>query len=286
MGLYVPVGSDFRWQLSNEQNIRPTAAHGNLLTANATANTMGAWTQIFSGAQVVNDVYGIQINFNSAGANNTIRNFLVNVGVDNTAGTAYDIKIPYLLASSASPYTTNGGGVWYYFPLYIRAGSSIGMQVQGSTGSTTCYSYVTLFGQPRRPDGIRTGSKVIAFGQNIANSRGTAITMGTTAEGAWTQLGTATTERLWWWQIGYACNDSSMSAAAIHMDLGAGNATNKKLLVEDAVVMTNTTEQISNLPVAVGSGGQVAVGDIIYGRAQSSTTADTTPTLMAWGLGG
>ena len=286
MGLYVPIGSDFRWQLSNEQGVRPTAAHGTLLTANATANTMSAWTQIFTAAQVVNDVYGVQINFNNGASNNQIRNFLVNFGVDNTGGTAYDIKIPYLLASNASPYTSNGSGIWYYFPLFIRAGSSIAMQMQGSTGATTTNAYVTLFGQPRRPDAIRTGSKVISFGESIAASRGTAITMGTTAEGAWTQLGTAITQRLWWWQLGYASNDSSMSAASIHLDLSAGNAANKKLLVEDAVVTTNTSEQISNLPVAVGSGGQVAIGDIIYGRAQSSGSADTTPNMMAWGLGG
>jgi hypothetical protein len=286
MGLLVPIGQDFRWQLSNEQGVRPAAPQGDLLTANATANTMGAWTQIFTAAEVINDVYGILINFNGAGQNNQIRNFLVDVGVDNTGGTNYDIKIPFLMASNAAPYTSTGSGIWYYFPLYIRSGSSIAMRCQGSTGNTTVYTYTTLFGQPRRPDAVRVGSKVVSFGQVTAGSRGTTITIGTTAEGAWTQLGAATTQRYWWWQLGYAAVDNTMANAMIHLDLSAGNATNKKILVEDAPITTNTSEQISNLPVAVGSGGQTAIGDIIYGRAQSSGGADTTPNMMAWGLGG
>lgn len=288
-GLYVPVGGgDFKWQIGNWGTTRPGTTLGTLITANATANAMGtAWTQLFTGAQVVNDVYGVMICFNgSVSISAATRNMLFDFGVDNTGGTNYSTLIPYLMGGHASPYNVGSGGIWYYFPLYIAKGSSIATRAQASTASSQTYVAMTLYGQPRRPDTVRVGSSVISFGESTATSRGTAITMGTTAKGAYTQMGTAVPRPLWWWQVGYATNDTTMSAQGIHLDVAAGTTTtNNKLLIQDTLITTTAAEQINNLPITSGCLGNVATGSLIYGRGQSSATADTTPNLIIYGLG-
>lgn len=282
MGLFVPSAGDFKWWASNGAS-RPTAAYGTSFTP-GTAPTQGSWTQLLAGASVTDDVYGILICFNSGSTSATTRNVLANIGVDNAGGTNYRTVIPLLLAGHAAPYNVGSGGIWYYFPLFIKAGSSIA--VQGAGNVTTALScYVTVFGQPKRPDSVRVGSKVFSFGATTSNSTGTTVTLGTTNDGAWVQVGSATTMPLWWWQVGYTCIDTTMTLATVHCDIAGGDATNKKILVQDNPVIVTTAEQISNLPVTIGCVANIASGANIYVRGQSSATADSAISMMAWGLG-
>lgn len=283
MGLYVPSAGDFKWWASNEAS-RPASAYGTALTP-GTAPTFGSWTQLMSGATVAQDVYGILINFNSFATSATTRNVLVDIGIDNAGGTNYRTVIPYLLAGHAAPYNIGSGGQWYYFPLFIPKGSSIAARAMGNV-VTAGRCMITVFGQPKRPESVRVGSKVFSFGENTASAIGTAVTLGTTGDGAWTQVGSPTPMPLWWWQTGYTCVDTTMTAAMIHLDCGAGDATNKKILIQDSPLVTTSAEQISNLPKTVGCVANVAAGQNVYVRGQSSATADSTPTMMAWGLGG
>lgn len=282
MGLYVPSAGDFKWWVSNGAS-RPAAAYGTALTPGA-APTFGSWTQLLTGAQVSDDVYGIMINFNSFSSSATTRNVLADIGVDNAGGTNYRTVIPYLLAGHAAPYNIGSGGQWYYFPLFIPKGSSIAARAMGNA-VTAGRCRITVFGQPKRPESVRVGSKVFSFGENTTNATGTAVTLGTTGDGAWVQAGSATTMSLWWWQTGYTAVDTTMTAARIHCDCSAGDATNKKILVQDNPVVVTTAEQISNLPTTVGCVANVAEGSLVYVRGQSSATADSTTTMMAWGLG-
>lgn len=283
--LYVPFGNDFQWSYSNITATRPTTTSmGTSITA-GTAPTMGAWTQVVSSANMAQEGYGILIGFNNGSTSAATRNYLVDVGVDNAGGSAYVVKIPYLLAGHATTYGLGSSAIWYYFPLYIPLGSSVALRAAGNV-TTAFNAVVSVFGQPRRPDAIRCGSMVFSFGQTTATSTGTTITLGTTAEGAWTQVGSAVTESLWWWQTGYTCIDTTMTAATIHLDLAAGNSTTKKILYENAIIQTTAAEQISSVPVFVNSYNNVAPGDLIYIRGQHSSTADTSTSVMAWGLGG
>jgi len=285
MALYVPSGSDYKWSLSTTTG-RPTTAFGTSVTPGT--NTMGSYAQLIAGASVTNDVWAILININSCAVSAAIRSALVDIGIDEAGGTSYTVKIPYLLVTSASPYNIGSGGVWYYFPLFIKAGSSIAARAQvnnATVGTLRCWA--TLFGQPRRPETTRLGQYVHSFGQTTASSSGTVFTCGTTAEGAWTQLGSATTRPLWWWQIGFDCAEATpnWTAQVIHLDNAAGDATTKKVIIENLVICTTTAEQINNSPLTAGCTGNVAVGDLVYGRGQSSGTPDTPLSMMAYGLG-
>lgn len=288
MALYTPFGQDFQWSYSAFSTTRPSITSIGTTITPAVAPTFGAWAQIASAANVTREVYGILICFNNnnSGGATTVRNTLVDVGVDNAGGTTYLTKIPFLMASSATSYGLGSGGIWYYFPLYIKAGSSVALRATG-TVVTTFNAFVTLYGEPRRPDTIRAGSYVTAFGaQVLSTTTGTTIVPGTTTKGAYTQLGVATTKSYWWWQTGYSSVDTTMTAATIHVDIAAGNATSKKILLENQYWSVTAAEQISCSPITVNSYNNVATGDLIYGRAQSAAAADTSPNLIAYGLGG
>lgn len=285
MALFVPQGADFQWQYSTATATRPTTTGFGVSVTPGLQPTMGNWIQIASAANVTQEVYGISICVNNGATSATTRNILMDVGVDNAGGTAYQVVIPFLLCGNSTPYGLGSSGIWYYFPLYIPRGSSVAVRAQGTT--TTAFNvYATLFGQPRRPDSIRCGSKVFSFGEVTATSSGTPVTLGTTAEGAWTQVGTATTMALWWWQVGYSCIDTTMSAAIIHADVSAGTAASKKILLENCIIQTTAAEQISTNQNMMNSYNNVAAGDLIYVRGQSSGTPDTSTGFIAYGLGG
>ncbi len=279
--LYQPSTIDFKWQYSNTSATRPVAAFGTVVTPVVLPNK-GGWAQVVSAANMANDGYGIMICINNGATSATTRQLLVDVGVDDAGGTTYLVKIPNLLCGNASPYTA-GGGKWYYFPLFIKAGSAVAVRASGTTTGVFNAS-VTVYGLPSRPDMVKTGTKVISYGVDATTGRGAALTLGTTAEGAWAQVGAAIgSPAPFFWQMGYTCADTTMSAAMLLFDIGVGSAASTKIAALDIPVLITAAEQISQLPRVHGCTEESATGDIVYVRGQSSTNADTSPTVAVYG---
>lgn len=282
MPLYIPGSQDFKYWNSNVLNTRPNAAFG--ATVVPAQNSYGSYVQLLSGANVTQDCYGILINANSNAVANTVRDTLLTIGKDESGGTSYTDWLTHLLVSGAAPYSIGAGGVWYYFPMLIKAGTSLAAKASvnnATVGTLRCN--ITVFGSPRRPESVRWATKFRAFGVNTGSSSGTGFTLGTTNEGAWSQVGT-TSDSLWWWQVGLGSADSSMVAAVLHLDVSAGDASNKKILIENTPIVTDTSERISNLPLTVGCVANVASGDNLYVRGQTSGTADIL-TAAVYGCG-
>lgn len=281
---FVPQGPDFQWYYSNVLTNQPSSAFGTSITPGTTASTYGSWAQVATSANIAQDVYGVYINFNNGSTSATSRMILCEMGVDNAGGTSYQSVIPYLIAGNAYPYTTAPGGIYYYFPLYIKAGSSIAFRAMSNSVSSLNVN-VIFYGQPRRPDSQRVGAYVDAFGVDVAGRAGTAITMGSTSEGAWTQLGSATTRSYWWWQLGYTSTSTALAANTAHFDISAGTATSKKILIENQKWYTSTAEQIGSIPYFENAYNNVASGSLIYGRGQG-IAAIAGSSMIAYGLGG
>lgn len=243
---------------------------------------------MFSSGEVVNDVYGVFLNFNSGAVSTLAKDIIADIGVDPAGGTSYGVLIPDLLCSSAS-IGLHRGGVNYYFPIFIRAGSSIACRASVNNATVgTVRVWMRLFGQPRRPDLIKVGQYVTAVGIVSASSRGTTITAGTTSEGAWTSLGTPTRPH-WWWQCGFGVNDGSLTATGIYfLDVGAGASGSQKVILEEQPVsIIGTTEDVSKpLICPASSWCDVPENVQIWGRMQCSGTADSGLSMAAYGLGG
>lgn len=277
--LHVPVGTNtFGVTAGANTTTRPAASQGFAVTP--AVGSYGSWVQIIASTGSF-DTYGVLINFNSNSGSNASRNTMVNIGIGGAGSET--IIIPDLIAGGGGTYVVNGG-TWYFFPLFIPAGTRVAAQAIGSV--TTAFRCNIQFLQaPLNPSQIRKGSFVEAIGVGTAPT-GTSVTAGTTSEGSWTSLGT-TTNKLWWWQLGVQVStaDTSWISGAQHFDLAYGDATNKQIIIEDLLIVSATSEAMQNPPLTAGVELPVPAGTNIYVRAQSSGTPD--PYLVtAYGLGG
>lgn len=283
--LWVPSGANaYNWSFSSVQTTRPAAAMGTSVTPGN--NTKGTTVQVLSSANVSKDVFAILINVNSGATSAAARDILLDIMVDPAGGTSWSVLIPDLLVSCAAPYNIGNGGVWYYFPLWVKAGSSIGARASvnnATVGTLRCN--LTVYGSPRDRRIIRVGTRVEAIGITSASSSGTAVTNGTTSEGAWTSLGTLS-RSAWWWQLGVGVSNGTMSALAYHCDLSIGDATNKVVVIENALVTTTTSEQLNNMLTTTDVGKNAPSGLTVYARSQCSGTANTGFSMAGYALGG
>ena len=277
-------GNAFAWRASNVLNTRPAAALGATVTPGN--NAKGSYAAVLTSGDMARDAFGLLININSNAVSAAGRDAIVDIGIDPAGGSSYTVKIPDLLGSCASPYNVGQGGCWYYFPLWIRAGSSVGARASVNNATVgTLRVTATAYGSPRNRKAIRVGTYVEAVGITAASSRGTTVTSGTTAEGAWTSLGTIARDS-WWWQLGMGVNDTTMSALAYHADLAVGDASNKTNIIENALVTTTAAEQLGIAPQYVDCQKVAPAGSTVYGRLQCSGTADSALSLAGYALGG
>jgi hypothetical protein len=288
MSLFVPGINEFGWMLGSHETTRPAANMGITITPAQNAKS-GAYAEYLDGALVLFDVYGIKINFNTNARSAAVGNTLVDIGVDITAGTSYTVLIPDLLACSSSPMTVGMSGTWYYFPVFIPAGTSIAARASVDNATVgTLRSMIWLYGKPRYPEQIRVGRRVEAIGEVTATSEGTVVVAGGAAEGTYTSMGTLTRDA-WWYQIGVGSSDSSLSAGICDWDLAVGDATNKRLPSCQPccrTMVTGTGEEMSQVNNMENFSIDGKAGQTVYIRGQHSGTPDTDVTCIAYAVGG
>ena len=283
--LHVPNNPSFGYVTGNTLTTRPAAVMGTSITPGL-SNSYGSYTEILSDANVTRDCYGMMLNFNSGSFATEPRDQLVTIGIDTAGGTSYVNFIPHLIAACASAYGEGTGGHWYYFPIYVPAGSAIAAKAQVNHGSNarSLSCQIWLYGAPKNISGLVYGHGVEALGVDTATSAGTAITAGAASEGTWTSLGT-TTKKWKFAQFGVGVNDGTMGSAAMHhADLAHGDASNKYIIDQDKRYSSpNASEQW---------GGQLRshtyvdlpIGATIYGRDQGSGTGEAGLSMAAYGV--
>lgn len=287
MALWVPPANEFSWRLCSVAGTRPAGGLGATLTPGN--NTKGAYAQVLAAASVVYDIWFVHININSGATSGAARDILIDIGVDNAGGTAYQVLIPNLLGSSASTLLL-GGGINYYFPIRIKAGSSIAARASVNNATVgTVRVYMRVLGNPVDPTRVKAGTYVDAVGITAASSSGTAVTTGTTSEGAWTSLVSSTTRDAWWWQLGMGVNDATITNRLMYFgDLGVGTSGNQVPIIRDQVwTAYNATEQFLTPGRQVCCNVFVPAGTQVWGRLQASTgTANSNLSLAGYYVGG
>ncbi len=152
---------------------------------------------------------------------------LADLLVDPAGGTSWAPLITDLICGF-TPVTTNaiGFGTLYSFPIFIRAGSSVGFRcntlhtVDITTGRTVIWAY----GEPSRPDSWWCGQKVESIGI-VGGSKGTDHTPG--ASGAFStfaSVGSPTTGRYGALQLGLNGSDNNSSSHSYYWQMGIGSA--------------------------------------------------------------
>ena len=275
--LFVPGGARTFGAQQQSQTGRPTAPQGTSVTP--VIGSKGSWVQVI--ASLDHDTYGLIIQINNNNTSAQSRNTVLDVGIGAAASEI--VIIPDLICGNAVNSNVGGNGVWYYFPVFISAGTRVAVRAQSSV-VTAFRVYMEAPQKPVNPSMIKTADHVEAIG--ITGNAGVAVTPGTTSEGAWVSLGT-TSRDCWFWQIGAQVQtaDTSVNAALIHMDLAYGNGTDKQFLVQHAILTTTTTEGQINVLNTLSCGGFVPAGSELYARAQTSANADIL-NIAAYGAGG
>lgn len=284
--LYGPAACAFGGMYTNQTaSLGFKPGDGTTLTASASANTYGSYVEVLSDTTIAKDCYAVTIYLYNSFVSASNRSGVVTIGKDETGGTSYTDWIEHLII----PPVEDAEGIplafaVYYFPLFVKAGTSIAAKFASIVGSSTVNVTIELLHTPLNPEALWYGSYVETFGATV--SGGTAITLGEASEGSWTQVGSNPTRPLHYWQWGFQVTDTTMTNALISFDFAIGDASNKFIVHEDARVITVNTEaatvQQMDLPPPFYS---VTTGDLLYIRGQHSSTADTGNKVALYGVG-
>lgn len=284
--LWVPGGgfSNFNYVTSNILATRPAAALGATVTPGN--NSYGSYADVLTTGQVAQDLYGLLISFNSGAVSTAGRDTLATIGIDPAGGTSYTDTISHLLCSDSCPYNA-GTGINYYFPLWVKAGSSIGCKGTVNNGTVGSFRVViTGVGQPTDQRLVKVGTFVETIGANTGASNGTSVTPGTASDGTWTSLG-STSKETWWHQQGYGFSGGAIVVSTLAADLSFGNGTTQEMLLRKQIIYQSTAEQIGYGPHFGNCERRVPAGSTMYGRLQASSALDAgTYSMIAYSLGG
>ncbi len=276
--------SSFNWTANNFGATYTDAGLGTAVTSGAVAHLKGTPVSLLAGSILTTDVYGISIGFTGGNSTGAIRIFLADLLIDPNGASSWQVLIKNLIVSNPSAVV---GGYWYYFPLYLKAGTSIGMQHQCTTGTISMRCLVQVYGKPSRPEMIKCGSYVESFGVTLASTTGTSVTAGTMVMGSYSaSLGT-TVRPLWWWQGGLAINEVAHNASCLFTDIAVGDTNTKNLVAEGIRQTTTSAEQHGK--VAFGYHvpyNIITPNNSVFMRTASIVGADGNISGCAYGLGG
>ncbi len=273
--LLVPSFCGFQWKAYTTPN--PSTTPGTSITAGS--GSKGSWGQILSA--LTYDVYGLMLWINTGWASATQRDYLIDIGVDPAGGSSYSPVISNILAHQASDPIY--GGRWYYFPFFIKAGSTVGARAQ-SNGAYTIRVAAIAYGRPTNPEVALCGQYSETLG--VSGNGGTSITPGASgAEGAWVSLGT-TTKNLWWFQLCVGFSTTATTALIYFCDLATGDETNKHMIIENLPLFNPGALEKTGNPLMMDGYWEVPAGGTLYVRASCSGTSDTGCNALAVGIGG
>lgn len=283
--LHTPGLSAFNFTFDN-WGANPSATIGTSVTPGA-SNAEGSWTQIASSANIAEDCYWLYVQIHTGATSGAAKNQLLDIGIDPAGGTSYTAFLSNL-AVGASPALSAAGAREHVFPIFIKAGSSVAVRIQGSNATAgTVRVAARFYGRPTRPEVVPRGARSQTFG-TITNSNGSSVTPGNAADGSWVDLG-AVSQPLWWWQLGHQVDNATITAEYTYLEVAWGDASNKHTMFK--VMHGGTTSETCGLcaqtqMLAAAAYNPVPAGANIYVRARCNNAPDTGYNVTVVGIGG
>lgn len=213
------------WQRSYIDLIAPIANPGGTASAGA-SNVDGANASVLNAVGTTRDVEFMVISIGGTAVSGAACRVLVDILVDPAGGSSYTPLINDLLGGFTSSADAAGQNCTYYFPIWIKAGTQIGVRArtQHTSAIATGRVSIAVMGQPSRPDMWWCGQAVESLGINASTSSGTDVTMALAGTwGSWTAIGT-TTRRYGALQMGLDGSDASPSTMGGQWQIGVGSA--------------------------------------------------------------
>lgn len=277
------LGPSFAWSVSNVSTLVLTSYGDSLASDGTTSHVQGAKVVLLSSGEVTRDIEEIELLFSEGYTAGSAVETLFELFVDPAGGTTYTSWIPEICVGKADVLTNNGGRV-LRFRRHIPAGSSVAGAIRSSVVAQTTRCVITGYGLPRYP--MRRATVAQGFG-TITNSSGVAITPGTSgAKGSWTEVGTLD-KPLWGWTISPSWDDSTLLSQNYALDLAFGDASNKTLIIADALYINNSTRDAVHSVLGRVTVCPVPSGMKLYARACcTGVSADSNMNVRVVGVGG
>ena len=236
------------------------------------SNAKGSWLDLMSGT-LTDDAFGIRLEFgNGSGGTHT----LADIGIDASGGTTYRVLIPNLICGSAQNIgSIDSFGHVYYFPLFMPAGSRLGIRAQQSLGTVVSFDCrAKLLQKPSRPEELKTGSFVDAIGVNTATSQGTVLTLAGASftEGPWNLLGSAPRDGF---HMQYGVGANAAGGDNVMVDFGVGDGTTNRILYPDHWFGSVSGEVTNEYLPSAWYFATVKAGQNVYSRANFNSGVNT-----------
>jgi hypothetical protein len=194
MPFMLPQGPSFEYcsdNLHTQAYISPTSNVGDTVTAGASNADGTAVTLLTALTHDIEYIRVVARGFTTAAADTST---LADILFDPAGGTSWEVLIPQLLVGASLASTTQVPiPVYFDFPIWVPAGSSIGAQARNARPSTTAGGImVHAYGGNKNPGSWWCGKHVTPIGINAAASKGQNHTPGNSnAYSAWADLGAA-----------------------------------------------------------------------------------------------
>lgn len=215
MGLLMPAPRGMKYETNFSG--RPSITWGAALTASATPHALSS-TRTELVASLAHDTSLIRIRVHGLSASATLTDALLNIYIG--AGGSEVLLIDSLQVGWANVLTA-GEPTYYEFPVRIPRGSRLSCTLRALIASETAQVTIECF---EHSDYGWVGAGVETLGQVTASSRGTAVTPGTSSDGAWTSIGTSTRRYRAITGVYMGNTDTSLAQGIVSLDIGSGSA--------------------------------------------------------------
>jgi hypothetical protein len=226
--LWVPQKG--RTKIITNGGIVGTATPGTGVPSNATPPNDGAVTELISAGNNIQDSWGIHVligkTANGAAAAQGCLDILIGGATD-------DVLIPALICGHAGALAAAGstsiGWRSYFFPLHVPQGKRIAAVFASAVANLTSQVIVRLYGGGVPP--WRVGRKVKAYGTQINNARGQAVTPAQSgAAASVTEMTASTSEAAFAFLPGFQpATDSTLNFLNYSIGIGVGAATEDRI---------------------------------------------------------
>ncbi len=257
--LFTPRYSDVTSRIeSSRGTVRVSDLPGTLISL-GTSPTEGSWTTVI--ASTAYDSYGLLLNLNFGFTDSSSVTSIVDIGV-GAAGNEAEIVTDIWSTSAGSYLVTEGQ--WFYFPVFVKAGSRVSMRGKSITPWTPIMAFIQLKQLAQKP--TFTCSKVDYFGS-------TTFTSGTITKGSWSLVGTTSAAFNYKTiAVSVGVTNSTLNALGYHCDIAVGNGTNFSIVLQDLLVITTTSEHVTFTGVMDLVSIPVKANTSVYVRAQCNGT--------------
>lgn len=255
--------------------IDTATSKGVVLTASATPNSEGAWTQIVASAPF--DVAAVLVNLQPKDNESSSRSYLLDIGVG--AAASEQAVIPDLFFGNTATTSTAAPGVQQsvLIPVAIPAGARIAARLQASAASMTATLGLELLGAGFLHHASFGG--IDALGIDAANSRGTRLTTSASinTKGSWAQL-IASTARDYRAILPCVIPRGTSGTVVHHLaDIGIGAAASEAVLLPDLWAV----QAIGGAASAVGGFRplipcEIPAGSRVAARSQATVASQST----------